>query len=577
MLPARFVAAALASLAVVAAVARDADACTAFCARGNGHVLVGNNEDWSNPHTRVWFEPAESGRFGRMFTGFDDLRPQGGMNERGLWFDGFATPVIGPGPSPRLPSYSGEIVLDAMAHCATVDEVIALFSRYDRSFLAEAVLMFADASGDAVSIERNAIVRKTGRHFIQTNFHQSLRTSLPDLRFTTASGMLDEAGGNVSVDLFRRILEATRQTGAYPTLYSSVYDLTSRTMHLYYFHDFERMVTLDLAAELKKGKHVLEIPALFPRNAAAEEYAAKRRAAAPPPAPSWILPATVATAGIVVLVAIALAVYTGIRGGRNARIGLSIGGGAAVLAAVAVVFVVEKPHRVDPAWLRFAIGPPAGDSVWISPNRMSGNGVTLKGAVAWAYDIPPVRVVAPAWMADTRYSIEATVGIEKADKFRAMLKRELDAILRLETHIEVRPFDVFVLSAGNAPRLEATRGGGPLTSINKIEATMQGVSMADLALAVQSIIGKPVVDETGIAGAYDVTLPWNQDRVASVTAMLRDRFDLRLTPAQRNMEVLIVDNAGRDAALMLLSGIGHVARAAPTPVRDRIARVFLLD
>ena len=74
-----------------------------------------------------------------------------------------------------------------------------------------------------------------------------------------------------------------------------------------------------------------------------------------------------------------------------------------------------------------------------------------------------------------------------------------------------------------------------------------------------------------------MTLPWGQDRVASVTATLRDRFDLRLTPVQRNLEVLIVDNARRDAALLLLSGIGHLARAAPTPVRDRIARVFQLD
>ena len=572
MLPARFVAAALAATAFVLSTSHPVDACTAFCARGNGRVLVGNNEDWNNPHTRVWFEPAEPGKFGRMFTGFDDLWPQGGMNERGLWFDGFATPAIGPSTSPRLPSYSGEIVLDAMAQCATVDDVVALFSRYDRSFLAEGVLMFADASGDAVSIERNAIVRKTGRHFIQTNFHQSLRTSIPDLRFATASKMLDEAGGDVSVDLFRRVLAATRQTGTYPTLYSNVYDLTARRMHLYYFHDFDRMVTLDLAEELKKGKHVLAIPALFPRNAAADEYAAKRRAAAPPRPPSWIVPATVSASGIVVLVAIALAVYTGIRGTRNARIGLSIAGGIAVVSALAVVLVVVTHHNVDAAWLRFAIGPPAGDSVWISPNRMSGNGVTLKGAVAWAYDIPAVRVVAPAWMAETRYSIDATVGIEKADAFRAMMKRELDALLRLETHVEVRPFEVFVLSAGSAPRLEATRGGGPSTSISKIEATMQGVSMADLASAVQSIIGKPVIDETGIAGAYDVTLPWGQDRVASVTATLRDRFDLRLTPAERNMEVLIVDHARRDAALVLLSGLGRLTRAAPAPVRDQIAR-----
>jgi len=59
MLPARFVAAALAATAVILGTSTAVHACTAFCARGNGHVLVGNNEDWNNPHTRVWFEPAE--------------------------------------------------------------------------------------------------------------------------------------------------------------------------------------------------------------------------------------------------------------------------------------------------------------------------------------------------------------------------------------------------------------------------------------------------------------------------------------------------------------------------------------
>ena len=72
-----------------------ADACTAFCALdATGRVLVGNNEDYNNPRTKIRFIPAEPGSYGRMYVGFDDLWPQGGMNERGLWFDGFATPAV---------------------------------------------------------------------------------------------------------------------------------------------------------------------------------------------------------------------------------------------------------------------------------------------------------------------------------------------------------------------------------------------------------------------------------------------------------------------------------------------------
>jgi len=44
-------------------------------------VLVGNNEDYNIPHTRVWFIPAENGHYGRVYFGYDNWSPQGGMND----------------------------------------------------------------------------------------------------------------------------------------------------------------------------------------------------------------------------------------------------------------------------------------------------------------------------------------------------------------------------------------------------------------------------------------------------------------------------------------------------------------
>ena len=35
-----------------------AAACTGFCATSKGRVLAGNNEDWGNPRSRIWFVPA---------------------------------------------------------------------------------------------------------------------------------------------------------------------------------------------------------------------------------------------------------------------------------------------------------------------------------------------------------------------------------------------------------------------------------------------------------------------------------------------------------------------------------------
>lgn len=541
-------------------------ACTAFCAIGKDEVLVGNNEDYSNPKTKLWFVQAKAGSFGRMLVGFDDLVPQGGMNERGLWFDGFAAPPQK--VSSALPSFNGNIVHHALSTCSTVDEVVELFSRYNRSFLSEAILMFADASGDAVSIEANAIVRKSRAHFVQTNFHQSrAEGSAGDRRFETATAMLERAGNDVSVDLFRRILASTYQKGPFPTLYSNIYELRSRTMHLYYFHDFERVMTFKLDDELRKGERVIDIASLFPPNAAAATFAARRQ----PPAVnnqgrSWL--ATQAGVAIILLTVVVAVV----RGGRRVRAAIAAGVGVVVVAIVAVAVVLSVP-QASPGWVAFSLGTPSGRNTHIGPNIVRSEGISLKAAVATAYDVPPIRVIAPDWMNQGRYSINAVGPTQSPADFRALLQQELVSRLQLTVHREMRPFDVFVLTAVK-PRLTAVDGTNVRVWVRDWGMEVQDGAMANVASALQSVLGKPVIDETGLAGRYEMDFEWTEDRVASVTAVLRDRFGLQLTPATRNLEALVVDNARRDAALVLLAQFGRFTSAAPPELRARLSRLL---
>jgi uncharacterized protein (TIGR03435 family) len=543
-------------------------ACTAFCALdATGRVLVGNNEDYSNPRTKIRFVPATPGRFGRMYVGFDDMWPQGGMNERGLWFDGFATPAVKVPPS-DLPSFDGNIVDNAMAECATVEDVVRLFSHYNRAWLNRAVLMFADASGDAVSIEPAAMVRKSRRHFVQTNFYQSRgQGDAQDRRFTIATSMLERAGVDISVDLFRRILAETHQNGASPTLYSNVYDLQARTMHLYYFHDFERAVTFDLAEELKKGERVLDIPSLFPPNADAEAFAMKHRREA-----GWTpgIPVVVALATGLCL-AIGLLVYGWIYAGRRFRIGVALTVGALVAFVVTTAVVLHRNPEPSSKWVEFSIGPASGDSSTINPTMIRSDGMSLKVMLAVAFDIPAVRVIGPNWLGQARYSINAVVGLDDKDAFRPLLQQELAQRLNLQTHREMRPFDVLVLSASGSPRLERSRHIDSGTWVRYYDAVLRDATMERLASALQGIVGRPVIDETGITGKYNLDFAWGEDRIATLTATLQDRFGLRLSVEKRDLEALIVDNARRDASLVLLEGADRLTRGAPPNVRRQIA------
>jgi len=75
-----------------------------------------------------------------------------------------------------------------------------------------------------------------------------------------------------SAGVMRDILDAVHASGVVNTLYSNVYDLTEKIVYLYFFHDFEEAVAIDLAAELEQGFHVIDIASLFPPNSAATAW-----------------------------------------------------------------------------------------------------------------------------------------------------------------------------------------------------------------------------------------------------------------------------------------------------------------
>ena len=226
--------------------------------------------------------------------------------------------------------------------------------------------------------------------------------------------------------------------------------------------------------------------------------------------------------------------------------------------------------------MRFSIGPATGDSARESPGLVWADGMTVRRALAIAYQVPAERVIGPPWLSDTRYSINAVAGLDAEDALSSMLQQELKNRLHVEAHVESRPFDAFVLSAPGPVRLVAAKGQSPATWIQKKSVLLRDGSMGRLALALQAILGRPVIDETHVKGDYDLAFEWSDDRVASVTATLRDRFGLQLTPATRNLDALIVDGIRRDPAMYLLAYAGRLTRGAPPFVRQRLASLLTI-
>ena len=101
--------------------------------------------------------------------------------------------------------------------------------------------------------------------------------------------------------------------------------------------------------------------------------------------------------------------------------------------------------------------------------------------------------------------------------------------------------------------------------------------MAHITDALQLILGKPVVDKTGLSERYDFEVTWQNPPLEPVTSAFRDRFGLDLTPARVEMETLVIDHARRDPALFLLAQAGRLTRFAPAFVRNGVSSALMID
>ncbi len=228
------------------AIALPASPCTIFKLSGGGRTLVGNNEDWENPRTRVWFRVAEPNKHGRVYFGFDDGWAQGGMNDEGLFFDWVAGFKADWTPSASRQDYSGNLCAKMLEEAATVEQAIALFRRYNERAFGYARIMIVDRTGASAILgwrDGDLLVVRTSEAWQAMGFGQVIAgTMLPVM-------------GTPTVEGFRDTLKAALQSGRYGTKYSNVYDLQKLEVHVWDFHRGRGPVTYRLAEELEKGDH----------------------------------------------------------------------------------------------------------------------------------------------------------------------------------------------------------------------------------------------------------------------------------------------------------------------------------
>lgn len=257
------------SLLLLLLVITGADACTIFIGSNGRTTLVGNNEDYTpSLNTFIWLRPKTLAAHGYIFWGFNEKKPEGGMNDKGLFIDAAALPVAIPiHREPNKPDFEGYLTETVLRQCSTVEDVVTLVKKYNLTWQEKAQILVADRSGDYAVIHANYIVRKTKPFFALTNYslQDTAYRNFSCWRRNTAYHYL--AAGNVSVERFRDVLSKTAQTELYnATVYSQVCDLKNGIVYLYRLHDFSKCDTINLAKILLKGKQDIQIRSLFPKQ-----------------------------------------------------------------------------------------------------------------------------------------------------------------------------------------------------------------------------------------------------------------------------------------------------------------------
>jgi uncharacterized protein (TIGR03435 family) len=215
---------------------------------------------------------------------------------------------------------------------------------------------------------------------------------------------------------------------------------------------------------------------------------------------------------------------------------------------------------------------------------MNGRNFVLKNGslgdlIGFAYNVQMKQIVnGPDWMDKDRYDIGGVPDVEGApsvDQLRLMVRKLLAERFALKFHQEKREMPAFVLSVEKTgQKLTASDSKNSLPNIgmrgmpNGLKLVLSNATVRDFTSFLQMmVLDRPVVDQTGIAGRYDLTVMFTPDesqfnghppRVWTPTdgvELAPDLYDaiqqqlgLKLTQEKAPVDVVAIDHVEKPSA-----------------------------
>jgi len=163
--------------------------------------------------------------------------------------------------------------------------------------------------------------------------------------------------------------------------------------------------------------------------------------------------------------------------------------------------------------------------------------------VAYGWIVPRSRLAIEADLPDERYDLLVHTGGESRKDARAAVRLVLESVFGLEAETEMRKLEVWLLT--HLPEAESKLQPAVVESgfsFGHGRMTAMSITVRSLAGALERLLDKPVLDETGLEGTWEVELEWDEGegKEASLRDAVRETLGLELKPAVREVEVTVV-------------------------------------
>src|SRR5215471_3446391 len=232
-----------------------------------------------------------------------------------------------------------------------------------------------------------------------------------------------------------------------------------------------------------------------------------------------------------------------------------------IVLFAAIAAAQNTPTAFDVASVKPANSGRPGMSIETEPGRFKAINATVSFLIQYAYTIKDFQLSGgPGWMGSDKFDIDARGEAQTGDReFPPMMRKLLADRFQLKFHQETKTLPVFdLVVAKDGPKFsrapETAQGG---TRANSGQLTISKGTLASLASILSNILGKRVIDKTGLTGEYEMKLKWTPDDFQppplrpngpppdannpSIFTAIQEQLGLKLESARGPVEVLVID------------------------------------